>query len=522
MNMSKGKVLVALLATVMMAFSAVPLVSGIPTAGDEVTRDTLDPSVLNGLRFNYRPYSNEYQWDVFPNDWNNANDGGAWAGEMNVTVTALGPVPDDVPTRLGEEYTTFCLDFYAPIQSGDVLEVDHDLDTILSPGEALIVNYILATFVPENDLQGAAIQCAIWHYTTEQYGTFATVVAALPPAGARDLGDIQYQFMTDPDPVDPVNDKYDAKINTVSYPAFAADPSVLRDAAFDIIDAVEAAKPDLSYPYSISIAPDTQTVGVGDTATLTITVLDQYDEPFEGASVCIRYMFESEGTWMDDTATTDVNGEVSVMAFSDIEDTMTLVACIRGGEAVWLFDPSEPMVIQSLVVPSCPCDSATVVWEQRCYYPDGHTPGFWKNNARKWLEFNSGESKKYVGYQVWYEDYEDYLDAITDMYGGDFPFLSFTGSTEQKLQKAYNILSYGGSDPEKKAQKHMLSALLTVFWYDDQMEDGTAWYLAGCVNVCGEDMNIADAISAMLSAYDCGDFELAHEIAGALNEQGDS
>jgi hypothetical protein len=531
MNMSKGKVLVALLATVMMAFSAVPLVSGIPTAGDEVTRDTLDPSVLNGLKFNYRPYSNVYQWDIFPNDWNNPNDGGAWAGEMNVTVTALGPVPDDDPTRLGEEYTTFCLDFYAPIQGGDVLEVDSDLDNILSPSEAMIVNYILATFVPENDLQGAAIQCAIWHYTTEEYGTFATVVAALPPAGARDFGDIQYQFMTDPDPVDPVNDKYDAKINTVSYPAFAADPSVLRDAAFDIIDAVEAAKPDLSYPYSISIAPDTQTVGVGDWAMWTITVLDQHGEPFEGATVCFKWMFDSEGTWSEDTAITDVNGEVSLMTSSDIEDTLTFIACIRGGEAVWLFDPSEPMVIQSLVVPSCPCDETTVVWEQRCYYPDGHTPGFWKNNARKWLEFNSGESKKYVGYQVYYMDYHDYLEAIDDQITNHCNLadktnlawlMDFDDSAVNDLAQAYGILSYGGPDPMLKAQKHMLSALLTVFWYGDQMEDGTAWYLAGCVEICGEDVNIADAIHQMLLAYDSGDFELAHEIAGALNEQGDS
>jgi hypothetical protein len=317
---------------------------------------------------------------------------------------------------------------------------------------------------------------------------------------------------------------YDAKINTVSYPAYAADPSELRDAAFDIIDAVEAAKPDLSYPYSISVTPDTQTLNVGDQATLTITVLDQHGEPFEGASVCVKWMFDSEGLWYEfpNWATTDVNGEISVLADSAIEDTLTFIACIRGGEAIWIFDPQVPMEIQSLVVGSCPCDEATVVWEQRCYYPDGHTPGFWKNNARKWLEFNSGESKKYVGYQVWYEDYEDYLDAITGMYGGDFPWLSFTGTTEQKLQKAYDILSYGGSDPVRKAQKHMLSALLTVFWYDDQMEDGTAWYLDGCVNVCGEDMNIADAIEAMLSAYDSGDYELAHEIAGALNEQGDS
>jgi hypothetical protein len=523
MNISKGKVLVAMLATLMMAVAAVPLVGGIPTTGDQVTRDTLDPSALYGLKFDYRPYSNAGQWNLFPNLWQPTGLGGAWAGEMVVTVTGLGS-PDSDPSRLGEKYTTFCLDFYMPIAGGDVLAIDSDLDNILGPEEAMIVNYILVNFVPQDDLDGAAIQCAIWYYTTEKYGTYDDVVAALPIAGTRTFDDIKYQFMTDPDPVDPVVDMYDAKINTVSYPAYAADPSELRDAAFDIINAVEAAKPDLSYPYSISVTPDTQTVNVGDQATLTITVLDQHGEPFEGASVCVKWMYDSEGLWHEfpDWATTDVNGEISVLADSAIEDTLTFIACIRGGEAIWIFDPQVPMEIQSLVVGSCPCDEATVVWEQRCYYPDGHTPGFWKNNARKWLEFNSGESKKYVGYQVWYEDYEDYLDAITGMYGGDFPWLSFTGTTEQKLQKAYDILSYGGSDPLRKAQKHMLSALLTVFWYDDQMEDGTAWYLDGCVNVCGEDMNIADAIEAMLSAYDSGDYELAHEIAGALNEQGDS
>jgi hypothetical protein len=348
------------------------------------------------------------------------------------------------------------------------------------------------------------------------------MVDDLPPVGARSFSDVQYQFMTDPDPVDPVDDMYDAKINTVSFPSFAADPSVLRDAAMDIIADVEAANvglEPLKYPYSISVTPETQTVGTGTMAEVVIEVLDQYGDPFEGAVVCEKIWWESDpiGTLIEQEDITDVDGQIIWYAISDLEDTLYVSACVRGFEAIWVFDPNDPMTIQSLVIPNCVCDEANVVFENECYFPDGHTPGFWKNNARKWLEFNSGESKKYVGYQVYFEDYEDYLDAITDKYGATFSFLSFTGTTAEKLQKAYDILSYGGSDPILKAQKHMLSALLTYEWYE---ADDPGYYGAGCLE--GYDMTINEAIEEMLQAYLDGDYEWAHEIAGALNEQGDS
>lgn len=538
MNTSKGKILVALLAAVMMAAMAVPLVSAVPTQGDEVTRDALEESHLLGLRIDYRMYSNNFQWDEFPDgSWASVlfpGDIGAWAGEMNVTVT------DDqgaIPARLGEKYTTFCIDWYSPIASGDVLQVDSNLANGMSAEEALIVNYILAMYEPTDDLSGAAIQCAIWYFLTEEYGTYAQMVAGLPPVYTRSLTDVQYQFMTDPDPVDPVNDLYDAKINVVSYPSFAADPSVLRDAAMAIVADVEAANvglEPLKYPYSISITPDTQTVGTGTLADVVIEVLDQYGDPFEGAVVCEKLWWASDpiGTLWEGEDITDVNGQIIWSVFSDEEDTFYISACIRGGEAIWVFDPAIPMVLQSLAIPNCPCDEANVVFEEQCYYPDGHTPGFWKNNARKYLESDlNGGSKKYVGVQVPFEDYHEYLEAIDDLMTthcdlddkDNFTWLmNFDDSVANDLAEAYGILSYGGPDPMLKAQKHMLSALLTVFWYGDQMEDGTAWYLDGCVEICGEDVNIADAIHQMLLAYDSGDYELAHEIAGALNEQGDS
>jgi hypothetical protein len=534
MNKGKGKVLVAMLTTLMMVVMAVPLVSALPTAGDEVTRDPLNETQLLGLRIDYRNYGYP---DGFPDGWASEEfpgDVGAWAGEMNVTVT------DDqgaIPSRLGEEYTAFCLDFYTPIQGGDVLQVDTNLvnDPNLNATEALIVNYIMAMYEPTDDLSGAAIQCAIWFFLTEEYGTYAQMVAGLPPVGARSLSDVQYQFMTDPDPVDPVNDLYDAKINTVSYPSFAADPSVLREAAFVIIDEVEAAMPDLSYPYSISVTPDTQTVNVGDLAPITIEVRDQYGDPFEGALVHLRWMYESVGVWQYDVELTDVNGQIVGYAESDIEDTFHIEACIRGGEAIWVFDPSEPMAIQSLGIPNCVCDDAIAIFEQECYFPCGHTPGFWKENAKKNIEKFQGlpytgpysgivydKVYKGNGIQVTKEDYEHFLDTIEGKYagGGIWNWLYFNGTWAAKLDGAFKILNYGGSDPMLKAQKHMLSALLTVQWYDHDGVHEPGWYEGGCVQFDdGSTMNIGDAIAEMMNAYAAGDYEWAHEIAGALNEQ---
>jgi len=525
MKTNKGKVIVALLAAVMMMVMAVPSISAAPTAGDKVTRVALDESALYGLRIEYRNYGYPAG---FPEQWGNSP--GAWAGQMNVTVT------DDQsanPSRLGEIYTAFCLDFYESITGGDVLMVDSGLDTYLNAEDALIVNYILAMNEPVDDLSGAATQCAIWYFLTENFGSFDAMVAALPAPGVRTLADVQYQFMTDPAPSDPVNDMYDAKINTALYPAYA--PDDLRNAAFDIIDAVIAAEPALSYPYSITVTPETQTVNVGDPAPFIIEVRDQYGSPFAGASVKVSWMYDAEGIWHNDVETTNVSGQIAGNAISSIEDTFHINACILGGEAIWVYDPADPMVIQSLVIPNEVRDNATAVWEQKCYFPDGHTPGFWKENAKKNIEKfwalpylgpSSGVlySKIYRGngIQVPYEDYQGFLDAIEGKYAspGTWKWLYFNGSWAAKLDAAFKILNYGGSDPMLKAQKHMLSALLTWEWYE---ASDPGYYGAGCVHLSdGSDMNIDDAIADMLDAYATGDFELAHEIAGALNEQGNN
>lgn len=384
-----------------------------------------------------------------------------------------------------QQYNAFCVDFGTDIFEGNMLWADGDLDTVLTEEEACQVNFIINMFRPESavdpDLEAAAIQSAIWNVITQ---------------------DEADPFMGDDDSTTP----YDAW-DEVTY------GSAIRDRAMEILAAIPE---PCVYPVSISLEPESQAVSCpcGE-AELTATVLDNEGNGFEGATV----MFStSAGTLSDTEVVTDVNGEAKTTLTLGGASSATVTACVWAGEGILIWDDENPpnpdwpsVNVQDLVVPHDPvCDCATV---ECCYYPQVYTPGFWKNNIGKQIGLVKGK-----GIQVPLSDIIAYLNSISSQYGGTYAFLSFTGTDLQKATQAYNILSYGGSDMIRKAQKMILSLLLSVEWYDDHYSAG--FYLNGCIDIPGDDdPTIGEALEDILEWYDDGNYEDAKDLADWINNQ---
>ncbi|MFW6047826.1 MAG: SdrD B-like domain-containing protein [Candidatus Natronoplasma sp.] len=139
--------------------------------------------------------------------------------------------------------------------------------------------------------------------------------------------------------------------------------------------------------------------------------------------------------------------------------------------------------------------------------PEGHTRGFWGHNIC------GRDGPGGVGYQVPYDDVVMYLQNISDRYGDDYDFLA-----DLDMQKACDVLSYGGPDMKQTAEVQILALLLTAELYDYYDEEPM-------VNVPGVHHNYfvgttEDTISMIFDHYDVGTdegYEAAKDMADWLN-----
>jgi len=143
----------------------------------------------------------------------------------------------------------------------------------------------------------------------------------------------------------------------------------------------------------------------------------------------------------------------------------------------------------------------------------GKTPGFWKNNIRKALEGRQN------GIQVTKQNIINALDMITASYGQgtiwDFDWLTFQGTDNEKLSKAWDILDYGGNDMEAKARRQILALLLTAAHYGGSLEIiPIGWYDGGQVKT------LVGWITTILNEYNGQNFEVAKDLADYLNNAG--
>ena len=177
----------------------------------------------------------------------------------------------------GTSRQSYCIDLYTNIGIGDTLLVNGplpgttgDLSKQVDWGK---VTYIINHYTPSTNNEAAAIQCAIWYFTSVQYGPY-------PGNDLTHPG--YYQFMT-----------YSGDVGN----------SAVTTRAWQIINAASS----MQYPSSIALDPKTIRVANGGSSTLIATVKDQNGNPLSGITVNFT---TNKGTLSRTTGTTDSNGQV--------------------------------------------------------------------------------------------------------------------------------------------------------------------------------------------------------------------
>jgi uncharacterized repeat protein (TIGR01451 family) len=243
----------------------------------------------------------------------------SWAGLINVDVQTLGAVD------------AFCIDVYTPITSSDKLLVNGplpgttgDLPTDVDWGK---VNYLIKTYYSSymSNNEAAALQCAIWYFTSAPYGTYSP-------------GKTIWQFLT-----------YSSSINHNQYDGmllYGYDQSAAVTRAWQMINSAQS----IDYPYQITLDPETTRVANGGSVVLTATVRDQNGDVLPGVTV---NFYTDKGTLSSSSGTTNSNGQVSVTLYGNgvSSSTATVLAAVLGNYGNLLYDnPLDPA--QNLVVPN--------------------------------------------------------------------------------------------------------------------------------------------------------------------------
>ena len=219
-------------------------------------------------------------------------------------------------------YAAYCIDLYTNIAIGDNLYVNGplpgtvgDLSNQIDWGK---VNYIISNYSPTSANQAAAMQCAIWYFTSVQYGAYPGTNSSYPG---------RYQFMT------------------YSGDGLVGGSSTVRNLALQMITSANSMK----YPSSITLQPGTNRVANGGSSTLTATVTDNNGNPLSGINVNFS---TDKGSLSTTTGTTNANGQISTI-LSGVSDSSsaTVSALVNGQYGTLLYDnPTDPL--QNLVASS--------------------------------------------------------------------------------------------------------------------------------------------------------------------------
>ncbi|MBZ2166321.1 Ig-like domain-containing protein [Methanobacterium spitsbergense] len=211
----------------------------------------------------------------------------------------------------GTTYQAYCIDLFTPISIGDTLLVNGplpgtagDLPSEVDWGK---VTYVLNNYNPSSNDEAAAIQCAIWYFTSVHYG----------PYGGPNPVTGYYQFMTAPN---------DGRIDG------AYGSTTVRTRAWEIINAAVSVK----YPNSITLSPETTKISNGQSATVTATVKDHDGNPLQGITVNFQ---KDKGTLSQTSGITNALGQVSVTLSSIPNFSSAIVtAYVSGNYGNLLYD----------------------------------------------------------------------------------------------------------------------------------------------------------------------------------------
>ncbi|MHC1681257.1 MAG: hypothetical protein AB9860_08495 [Methanomassiliicoccales archaeon] len=150
--------------------------------------------------------------------------------------------------------------------------------------------------------------------------------------------------------------------------------------------------------------------------------------------------------------------------------------------------------------------------------PDGKTIGFWSTNVGKNLKYIKGKA------QVSKDDLSTYLTNIynkyyvTEMYTFDFLYFPGGWTANQKLQKAWEVLTVpDNAVMQDKAEAQILALLLTEQWKGADYSNAFA-YIPGCITGHGAVMGtMSNIILHILDHYEAGEFMQAKNEADFLN-----
>ncbi|MEM0449216.1 MAG: Ig-like domain-containing protein [Methanomassiliicoccales archaeon] len=363
-----------------------------------------------------------------------------------------------------ESYNAYCLDYNKPLNYDDAMVIDD----LLTAEEWCKVNWVLNNYQAEGaadpNLEAAAIQAVIWMITYND----------------DDLG---------------------ISLANVSMRAAEIYGTIPANCAF---------------PASLELSPACQSVGVGEAATITATVLDNNGNPMPGVEVA----FHVHGCCdYDEFVTTDCNGEASIEVMCCHEGMMiTVTAEVKGGYGrlvEHVLETGQDVVL----LPGMLSDIACV---RCCYYPDGYTMGFWKTNIGKLWGYDKGKGTQVTKDQVlyalaWIDDLtkKHVIPAFGSSYNGALDWLK-----DLTPKKAYDILNYEKpTTPMKMAKAQMLAMLLTAGLYEQTKGEG--YYLNGCVDMPEgmEDISIHEAMHWIVTWYHEGKYSKAASLADYINNQ---
>ncbi|UTB33127.1 MAG: Ig-like domain-containing protein [Methanobacterium sp. ERen5] len=230
------------------------------------------------------------------------------SGQLNTKVTGNS-----------NTYKSYCIDLYTEINPNDLLLVNGPLPGTSGDVPKNVdwgkVTYILTHYDPANNkttsarnIEGAAIQAAIWYFTSSVYGAY-------PGTDTTHQG--YYQFLTAPN---------DGKIGGTT------GSTAVRNRALQIVSQAQS----MSYPSTITVTPTITRIPNGGTSTITATVKDKNGNPMPGVTVNFQ---TSSGTLSITTGNTNANGQVStILSKIPNSSTATVMAFVTGNYGNLLYD----------------------------------------------------------------------------------------------------------------------------------------------------------------------------------------
>ncbi len=255
--------------------------------------------------------------DYGTNVWVHGDNMYGWAGQLSVTVN-------------GKTYTAYCIDIYTMISTGNTLLVNGPLPGTTANFNSFLlnsvdwgkVNYIINNYNPnlnstyQRNTEAAAIQCAIWYFTSAPYGKY--------PGGNDPNHTSYYQFLT-------YNSSYGTPYDGL---AQNSGSTAVITRAWQMINSAISMK----YPASINVTPTFTRVKNGDSTTVTATVYDNNGDPLPNVTVNFTIPTGS-GTLSVTQGLTNAAGQIStILSGVTGSTTANVLASVTGNYGNLLYD----------------------------------------------------------------------------------------------------------------------------------------------------------------------------------------